>query len=672
MKLYRLVLVLLFLFGAYAPSFAAKQAVSRWDNLVDVAYKFSWYPRKDLQDLLKNKKGEYGKSLEEYCRLLIAELTTGSANTERIDPNLFVSGKDWKKYYRLAVAQFILFLVNDNATYLENAKSTLTVLSGKKELSNIAFWHYLFQAYSDLVRNDRDAFVASTFKLWQDVILRLEADDILMMGSKGSKTEFVKNLNFLYENIAHLIINQAIIEKTMPDLYPLGVIITSSKEKLSSENGYRNVVEAIVERMHGLKSDNSNLNFAVAFVEATANQYAFEDEKSPTLLVSKYNLTRTYYELALSWANTPKGQAAILTQYMGLANHIIRRLMAKDDLLASNAFFKDLPAKSNKLIKNANAVYDQLALPTVQKGGFVHKGFNDKNSYLTAIYQLWDSSAKLLMMQSAYYRATIASNPNAENLYVIESPLLQYLSFFRKYAGTDSEVVPDSAFFLAAYTSKELADLYRQSSKYSTNIKINDLAFSHQLEAVELFPIDIMGILQLAHQANQEGRANLYLQKTGPVALHLRRSKVASIWLDSHSTDYQNCVAIVNDVIPEVIDKAYFLVKFLQQSGGTDSEDELYRKVIVMTRLLMALEANHSEDVIENALSSIAKQDFKGRSMKKIFRDSLPSNLRDLANSIPGIELKYRFSSLKNELYSSPNAAIHSYLRELYYEIPKT
>ncbi|MBW2199270.1 MAG: hypothetical protein JRF71_00325 [Deltaproteobacteria bacterium] len=672
MKIYRLALVLLFVFGAHASAFAAKQAVSRWDNLVDVAYKFSWYPRKDLQDLLANKKGEYGQSLAEYCRLLTAELTTGSAKTELIDPDLFVSGKDWKKYYRLAVAQFILFLANDNETYLENAKSTLTVLSGKKEFSSIAFWHYLFQTYSDLVKNDRDAFVKNTFKLWQDVILRLEADDILMMGYKSSKTEFVKNLHFLYENIAHLIITQAIIEKTIPDLYPLGVIITSIKDKLSSENGYRNVVEAIVERMHGLKSDNSNLNFAVAFVEATANQYAFEDEKSAALLVSKYNLTRTYYELALSWANTPKGQAAILTQYMGFANYIIRRLTAKDDLLASNVFFRNLPAESNKLIKNANAVYDQLSLPAVQKRGFVHKGFNKKNNYITAMCQLWDSSAKLLMMQSAYYKSTSTSNPDAENLYVIESPLLQYLSFFRKYAGTDSEVVPDNAFFLAAYASKELGDLYRQSSKYSTNIKINDLAFSHQLEAVELFPMNIMGILQLAHQANQEGRANMYLQKTGPVASHFRRSKVASIWLDSHSTDYPNCVAIVKDVIPEIIDKAYFLVKFLQQSGGTDSEDGLYRKAVVMTRLLMALEVKHSEDVIENALSSIAKQDFKGRTMKEIFQASLPPNLVDLANSIPGIELRYRFTSLKNELYSSTDNAIHSYLRELYYEIPKT
>ena len=240
MKLFRITIVMLLVLSVCSLAFAEQEPSSRWGNLIDVAYKFSWYPNKDLQDLLKKKSEEYGKSLEEYCSLLRAELTKGSSETGLISPDSFVDSKDWKAYYRLAVAQFCLFLSSDNEIQLENAKTTLSVLSGKMELSNVAFWNYLFQAYSELIKKDRDAFVSSVFQIWQNVILKLEADDILMMGSKSAKTELVKNLDFLYENLAHLIITRAIIEDTIPDLHPLGVIILSLRDKLTNENGYKN------------------------------------------------------------------------------------------------------------------------------------------------------------------------------------------------------------------------------------------------------------------------------------------------------------------------------------------------------------------------------------------------------------------------------------------------
>ncbi len=57
MKVYRMAIVLLLVFGAYSLASAAKEPSNRWDNILDVAYKFSWYPPKDLKDLH-----------QEYCR----------------------------------------------------------------------------------------------------------------------------------------------------------------------------------------------------------------------------------------------------------------------------------------------------------------------------------------------------------------------------------------------------------------------------------------------------------------------------------------------------------------------------------------------------------------------------------------------------------------------------
>ena len=116
------------------------------------------------------------------------------------------------------------------------------------------------------------------------------------------------------------------------------------------------------------------------------------------------------------------------------------------------------------------------------------------------------------------------------------------------------------------------------------------------------------------------------------------------------------------------MDKGYFMVKFLQQSGVKGSEDELYAKAVVMARLIMTMQNSHSQEKIENALSSIANQNFTEESVKEILNNALPEEMADVANAIAGTELNYRFSSLKNELYGSMSNSIHSYLRELYYE----
>ncbi len=667
MRIFRIAIMLIMIFSVCPSASAETQDFTRWGNLMDVAYKFTWYPTNDLQDLLETKSGEYGKSLEEYSGFLIDELTGGDSETEFITPESFITGKDWKMYYRLAIAQFCLFLANGKEMHLENAKSALSVVSGKMALSNVAYWHHLFQAYYALLKKDRESFVSSVFQIWETVVLKLEADDILMMGSRNSKPELIRSLPFLYENLAHLIITRAIFDNSMADLYPLGVIIVSINDKLTNENGYKNIVESVTERMHGLKSDCSNLNFAVALVEATANQYDFEDEKSSSELVPKYNLTRAYYELAFSWSNTLKGKAAILTQHMGFNNYIIRRLIDKEDILSKNSFFNSIPEDGNKLAVNAEELFEQLAQFENRSSDIESCGFDENNNYYMAMHHLWDSMSKLLMMQSAYYKS-INKPSELDSLHVAEGPLLQYLSIFKKNSKSDSALVPDSAYFMAAYASKELGELYRQATNYSTKIEINDLAFEYQLKAIELFPLDIPGILHLAHQANQEGRLNLYWQETGPVALGFRNSNVSSIWSDKVEDENRIYINVTMEVVPDIINGAYFLVRLIQQSGATNSEEDLCRKSIILTKLMMSLKKNHSEEAIETALSSLAKQNLEGKSINELLKTSLPANMVDEAKAIPGIEIQYNFAKLKNELFGSTDHIIHSYLRALYYE----
>jgi hypothetical protein len=217
---------------------AAEKSSNRWDTLLEIAYRFTWYPQEDLQELLEKKSVEYGQSLQKYQNLLTAELTNGAKTEGLISPERVVKGKPWKLYYRLAIAQFCIFLANNDKIYLQNAKSILSLISGKKELVKVSFWHYLFQAYSALVNEDRDSFVKSAFDLWNNYIVKLQIDN-LVISAYISESSTSEDLNYFYENIAHLIISKAIIEKQIPNLAPLSVIIVFLEGKLTVENGYK-------------------------------------------------------------------------------------------------------------------------------------------------------------------------------------------------------------------------------------------------------------------------------------------------------------------------------------------------------------------------------------------------------------------------------------------------
>jgi hypothetical protein len=659
------------------PAIAAEKPSAKWDTLVEIAYRFTWYPQKDLQELLEKKSQEYGQSLKEYQNMLIAELTDRDKISHNlvydegfINPEFFVKGKPWKLYYRLAISQFCTFLAKNDEIYLQNAKSLLSLVLGKKELGKVSYWDYLFKAYSDLMKEDRDSFVKSVHDLWNNSITKSELDD-LVISSYIHQSNTNDDLRYLYENIANLIITKAIIEKQIPNLSSLSVIITSLKDKLTIENGYKHFVEAIVARFRGLKSDNYNLNFAVAFVEATANQYEFEDEKSAQLIVNKYNSVRTSYEFALSLASTSKGQAAILTQYMGFNNYLIRRLIDKDSLLSANAVFRGVVEEAQGLADKSIALYDQLAELSVRENGFLEQGFSERGNYIEAMHQLWDSSAKLLITASMYYQMNHQAYETTKKNSA-QGPLLKYFRFFDRYARFNREIVPDNAFFLTAHAASQMSDLYKNAAKYSTSIETNNQAFNYQVQAVVLFPLDIMGILKLAHQADQEGRHSKYLQYVLPLASRLRDSNVTRVWLNKPLTDHKKSIAMTTNVIPNIVDNAFLYINVLQQTEGSGSqtEEDLYNKVAIMSKLQTALRERDLEEKIPNILASIAEHydPENNSSLKKSLDDELPKDLRVRVKSILEVRNDYDISRLKHELYASPDIRIHSFLRELYFE----
>jgi hypothetical protein len=660
MKLVKLgvILGLLFVLPALA-------GASQWDSLLDVAYRFSWYPKSDLQSLLQDKGKEYGESIESYRDGLVQALASDIGPDGRLQKDALLVGKPLADYYRLSLAEFCLYLSSDEMVHLDNAETAISVFSDKQPQGDVAFWRHLFAAYRQMSLKDSPGFVASVYSLWENVVLKLEVDDILMDADRA-KVGFVKELPHLYENIAHLVIRRAIIEQEMPDLASLGTVILSIEDKLTLENGYKTLVEAIAERMDGVSSDNYNLNFAVAFLEGTANRNDFESATNPDILIAKFNAARKFYQLAYSWADTNKGRATIMAQYMGFLTYVTRRMSDPDDPVATTRFFEQLPGVAAAYLDKGIELYDTLAVRANQPNGYIADGYYKRSNYLMSMHRLWDASGKLSIILADYYKERRKAH-EIETLFPVESPLLKYCALFQKHARIDQDIVPDNAYFLAAYAARELADLYQQLSEYSTGVEANSLFFAYQLQAIELFPFDITTILQLAYQSNLDGRVENYFQYMTPIAEKLQESKVVDMWLTNHDTPFNAMIGHVGKDIPGIMLNAYTLLNVIRESQGT--EDGFYRKAIVLEKVFDARTSDEAD--VDPVMLTIGKADFTvgeqgalldGTRLSGVFAARVADILND--------GQVYPFTRLKNKLYGSLDGPEHGFLRALFYEMP--
>ena len=640
---YCLILLTIFCLGIAGRAIAAETPAQKWEGLLDVTYKFSWYPQADLKKLLDLKATENGQSLQEYRDRKLEKVTGGKSPEIRVAADGFITGLPWRDYYRLALAEYCLFLVTDQPDHLHNAQAALSVLGPKADRPEIQYWNYVFKAQQACLDKDRMAFIQATYHIWQDVILRMEIEAV-SYPSEGAQVGFVRSLPYLYENVAHLVIRRAIIEQEIPNLWPLSALILDIQPKLTVKNGYKTMVDQVVERMRGPGSDNKNINFAVALLQATSKRYDFEDEKDKTLLPSKYNEASRYYQLAYDWASTPKGKMAILTQQMGFLNYTLSRFSDHREMLVSKQFFGDLPPRAGDKLTKAVQLFDKFAAPSVQKEAGRAEGFTDRGNYLQGMHRLWDSTAKLAIVLSDFYQAGHGAN----NIFAAVQPLKTYFDQFNRYALSNAAVLPDNAYFQAAYAAKQMGSLYRERARFNVDQKDDARAFAYQFAAAEIFPLDIPDILQLAYQASLDGQARKYFHASSPLGTHLRTSRCAQSWPSRNANAFGSMLALVPTVVPAVLNQPFGLLEHLPKEEI--SEDKLFSRVVAMVRNGDAA----SQKQLDPAPSASVKGDPVGGNSQV---------------SASGGE-KFPFFDLKSQLYGSPESPIHNYLRTLFNEVP--
>ncbi len=337
-----MILLVVLCLGIGSRAQAADEPLQKWDSLLDVTYKFSWYPRADLQKLLEMKAAEYGQTLEEYRAALLTEVTGGRPPT-KLRTDDFVSGLPWRDYYRLSMAEFCPVPRHGAGGSPANAEQRCRCWTQKNDQPEIDFWHYVLRAHGACLAKDRDGFIDAIYHLWQNVVIRASKSSPSTSPPAPQPAGFARDLPFLYENVAHLVLRKAILEKEIPDLYPLNALILDIQPKLTVENGYKTMVDQVVERMQGPDSDNHNLNFAVALLEATASATTSRTRRTRRSWRPSTTWPASTTSSPTTWADTGKGKAAILVQHMGFMNYIVRRLTDPADALAANPFFHTMP-----------------------------------------------------------------------------------------------------------------------------------------------------------------------------------------------------------------------------------------------------------------------------------------------------------------------------------------
>jgi hypothetical protein len=187
-----------------------------------------------------------------------------------------------------------------------------------------------------------------------------------------------------------------------------------------------------------------------------------------------------------------------------------------------------------------------------------------------------------------------------------------------------------------------------------------------------LSTIRFRGILKLAHQAEQENRHSIYLQYVVPLASRLRDSNVTRIWLDESLTSRGHSIAIISNVIPNIVDNAFVFINILQQTEGPQTEEDLYNKIIIMSKLYSVLMEKNMQEKIPSIMTSIVQyyNANNPKSLEAILNEALSPDSKNIVMSIPNMQEKYHISKLKNELYASPDIKMHSFLRDLYFENP--
>ncbi|MDH3973755.1 MAG: hypothetical protein OEV42_05695 [Deltaproteobacteria bacterium] len=647
-------------------SFAAKGEPSRhWDAFLDVGYRFTLLPGDELEDLIKGEGKRYGQSLSQYVAILESQI--GGRNAVGTSGDMKFLPPD--TFRRVAVAHLILYLKSGKKEHLHKAEKKISVLAGKRKTPRIIFWHNFILAHQNLVKRESLAFTHHVFRIWNDVIMELEKAQS-MLGTNIGITGFNTSLPYLYENMVFLILNHGIVEEKLADLHPLGVIIWSMKDRLEKDKGYYQLAESVWNRMYGLTSDNFNVNYAMALLEGETRWLDFEASKSPAAAKKRFQEAENYFQYALKWADTRKGQAAILSRLMESMTKVLND-MVRGRKNVSHEFFREIPDYSLSLTASARTLFLEMSNEDlIHNGGWQVEGFAARDHYIDAMHSIWLNSLQLDILIARYYRRSINNvKKGQEKIHFIDlasQPMFDYLDFFEEFTQNGhTPIVPDNAYFYASYFASELAELHRMKANYTGDVLEYNMAFIRQLQAIEIYPFDVIGVLNLTMQVSQDGTLNKYISNVWPIAERIPESETIKRWQTKNKLPFINEVNSLKYLVPETMRSAPSIIGL--QTGGS-SRKRLIEDTILLAQLIKLILQSDGAKKINQLMDEISLELNKGLTLKKALERSLPKDMMDKAKPVIALLNSCDYSKLKKALFRNPENEYHALFRSFYHE----
>ena len=552
--------------GQSTPS-AAKPAsapVKEWGAYLDVAYELTYWEKAEIKEWREKRERELGKTLAAYIEEGKGKLTPpaekpGSAATD--EPQLLHPQKD---YLRLAIAQTIDYLQNDQRESLNDAVRTLEKLKRKTGLPEIAYWTGFTAALQAMEDNDATQFTARVYQIWNNSIMYATQGEI----ASGRTGEVSGSITpYYYRNLVHLIVNRAIIEHKLNDLNALGpMFIMMDGRSFGAKDGegeyFTTLVRRIAEGLAAPDSDRNRLNFTVAMIESKRLQQVAAgkiDAEGMSVGAQKaFEQSRLFNDYAIKWASSHRSSGVVtaVSDSLDATSFAIQRL-ASNEKAPAYKYFSQLPARdgSSALI-NAMAVFNDIA--AYSDGGWEKAGYANREGYLKAAQRLWRAIMEMSLWTGDYYLGKLNAASDQQSIFDASIPMRTVLDSYLDFVaaqkmGEAGGVVPDSAYFGAAEAASKLAYAFLKVQTYTSDTTAYDRWFLYSMQATDLFPFDQQEVARTAAILKRDGRSDLFFDYCLPIANRLKQSSAVAKWLSEEKSD---AVKLVRDYV-DTVDKTF-------------------------------------------------------------------------------------------------------------------
>lgn len=536
-----------------------------WDQWLDQAYQLTWHDPKDIDDWIKeNENKTFNQKLASFADEWERRLAEKSEPGE-IGPYPVMV------YRRLAIAQMLLYLRSSDPIRLDKAMAAVNheILKSKIELPEVAFWYFYIRAHHSMINGNSAAFISDIYRIWFDVVLKLESAQFGFgpSSSLNNLRGYYQSIPYLYRNLANLILQRAIVQRRMPDIDSLGVVILNLSQRMPAK-GYGKWIEHIVKQIYGPESDGFHLTYTVLFLEAEKLRQTTEDfidaAKDTASIERSLISTFEYYDFLYTLAKTRHGKAAATTKYLNLISFVTSRLYAKGP---KQVFLTSIPLlqrkdgkawhESKNIVPNAIQLFFELSNPGILEKDWQRNGFFKRETYVTTMHALWRAIMYNCIDTGIYYEKLIQPQQAGtlrQNIPLLQKALTQYLTFFDHYAAKGNlDIVPDNAFFGAVEAAEILSEIHFLAASWANGVRNYNLFLARRLQAAEIFPFDVNNYYLLAKRLSGLGRIELYKKSLFLSAYRVRNSKVIAASADDTDHSMGMDLQILQQVIPKII-----------------------------------------------------------------------------------------------------------------------